>query len=79
MSDQSEDFRAEMFHSEFIKRILWLVPGKVGTDFFRYCSENKVKLQWNDGSYYMAFGKFIQIEYRVTLEALENSDTLKKR
>ena len=67
MSDQSEDFRGVLFHSEFIKRILRLVPVKVKTEFFHYCTENKVTLKWNDGSYYVEFGKFIH-EYRVTLE-----------
>ena len=73
MSDQSEDFRGVLFHSEFIKRILRLVPVKVKTEFFHYCTENKVTLKWNDGSYYVEFGKFIQNEYRVTLETLDSS------
>ena len=49
------------------------MPVKVRNDFIRYCSENKIKLEWNDGSYYMAFGKFFHEEYRVTLEILEYS------
>ena len=57
----------------FIKRILRLVPVKVKTEFFHYCTENKVTLKWNDGSYYVEFGKFIQNEYTVTLETLESS------
>ena len=44
MSDQSEDCRAEMFHSEFIKRILRLVPVKVRHDFFHYSCDNEIKL-----------------------------------
>ena len=73
MSGQSEDFRGVLFHSESVKRILRLVPVKVKTEFFHYCTENKVTLKWNDGSYYVEFGKFIQNEYRVALETLESS------
>ena len=50
MSGQSEDFRWVLFHSESIKRILCLVPVEVKTDFFRFCSENNIKLEWNESS-----------------------------
>ena len=60
VAERGNDFKEVIFHSAFIKRILRLVPVKVRDDFFPYCRENKVTLEWNDGSYYTAFRKFIQ-------------------
>ena len=73
MSERGKDFEVNIFNSTVVKRIHRLVPVKVRNDFIRYCFENKIKLEWTDGSHYMGLGKFIQEEYRVTLETLRNS------
>ena len=48
VAERGNDFKEAIFHSAFIKRILRLVPVKVRDDFFPYCHENKVTLEWND-------------------------------
>ena len=73
MSERGKDFEVNLFNSTVVKRIHRLVPVKVRNEFIRYCFDNKIKLEWTDGSHYIGLGKFIQEEYRVALETLRNS------